>query len=346
MARGDPVIPDSHLVSVVIPVYFNEPNIPVTYRALTEALAALPPGYAWEVVFVDDGSGDRSYDALVAVYETDPTRVRVVKLTRNFGQVPAILAGLQQARGDCCAVMSADLQDPPELIVDMVRRWNGGAVKIVLATRAQRHDGWLSQLLSRTFYRMMRRFAIPNMPEGGFDFFVIDRRVVDIMKSLDEKNTFLQGQILWTGFVPEVVPYERRRRELGRSRWTPSKRIKYFVDGFVTYTVAPVRLITVAGLLVSLLSFAYAILIVVLKLFWSIPTEGWAPIMVSILGLAGVQLVMLGIIGEYLWRNYYETRRLPNFVVESVLASAQGSSGRIAAHSPDAVRTAGGRWSS
>jgi dolichol-phosphate mannosyltransferase len=192
----------------------------------------------------------------------------------------------------------------------------------------------------------MRRFAIPNMPEGGFDFFVVDRRVVDIMNTLDEKNTFLQGQILWTGFVPEVIPYERRRRELGRSRWTPSKRIKYFVDGFVTYTVAPVRLITVAGLIVSLLSFAYATLIVLLKLFWSIPTEGWAPIMVSILGLAGVQLVMLGIIGEYLWRNYYETRRLPNFVVESVLASAQASSERIAAHSPDAARTAGGQWSS
>jgi dolichol-phosphate mannosyltransferase len=142
------------------------------------------------------------------------------------------------------------------------------------------------------------------------------------MNRIEEKNTFLQGQILWTGFKPEVIPYDRRRREIGRSQWTTSRKIKYFIDGFVTYTVMPIRTITMVGLFVSFLSFAYAAVIVVAKLFWNLPVQGWAPIMVSILGLSGLQLVMLGIIGEYLWRNYYETRRLPSFVVETVIRRA------------------------
>ncbi|MDX2169323.1 MAG: glycosyltransferase family 2 protein [Deltaproteobacteria bacterium] len=318
-------------VSVVIPVYFNEANLPLTWAALETALRDLPADCDWEVVFVDDGSGDRSYEALLALRAAAPDRVHVVKLTRNFGQVAAILAGLREATGDCCVVMSADLQDPPELILEMVRRWRRGDSKVVLATRTARHDGSFARWTSRAFYRLMRRFAIPNMPEGGFDFFLLDRQVVELMNAIEEKNTFLQGQILWMGFAPAVIPYERRRREVGRSRWTLSKKIKYFIDGFVTYTVAPVRLITGAGLLVSLLSFAYASLIFVLRLVWGLPIEGWAPIMICILGLAGVQLVMLGIIGEYLWRSYYEIRRLPNFVVETVLRPPRARAGGEAA---------------
>jgi glycosyltransferase involved in cell wall biosynthesis len=307
------------LVSLVIPVYHNEENIPVTWQALADTLARLPAEYTYEVVFVDDGSGDRSYDKLVEVFRAMPERVRVVKLTRNFGQVSAILAGFRVARGDCCVVMSADLQDPPELILEMVERWKSGATKIVLATRTEREDGFLARLTSRTFYRLMRRFAIPNMPEGGFDFFLVDRRVVHLINRFEEKNAFIQGNVLWTGFKPEVIGYKRRKRELGRSRWNLSRKLTYFVDGFVSYTLAPIRFITAFGLVVSMLSFAYAIVIFVLRLLFLIPVQGWAPTMICILMLSGVQLVMLGIIGEYLWRNLYETRRRPNFVIESVL---------------------------
>jgi dolichol-phosphate mannosyltransferase len=306
------------LVSVVIPVYFNEENIPVTWKALEATLRRLPAGHRWEVIFVDDGSGDQSFDRLREVYELHPNRVRIVKLTRNFGQVAAVLAGLQEARGDCCVVLSADLQDPPELILEMVTRWRGGR-KIVLATREQREDGVLARWASRAFYGLMRRFAVANMPDGGFDYYLLDRRVIDLVNRIEEKNTFLQGHILWSGFPPDVIGYTRRKREIGCSRWTLSKKLKYFIDGFVTYTVAPIRLITVVGLLVSLLSFSYATLIFFAKLLWGIPLQGWAPTMISILMLSGVQLVMLGIIGEYLWRNYHETRKLPNFVVELVL---------------------------
>ena len=314
---------DAPLVSIVIPVYFNEENLPITWRALEAALEKLPQGHHWEAIFIDDGSADASYQRLAEIFEAAPDHVRVVKLTRNFGQTAAILAGLREVRGDCAIVMSADLQDPPELIPEMVRRWGQGACKIVLAVRENREDGVLTRLASRLFYRLMRRFALPAMPEGGFDFFLVDRRVVELVNQIDEKNTFLQGQILWTGFEPELIPYTRRRREIGRSRWTLSAKAKYFIDGFVTYTVSPIRLITLLGLTVSVLSFGYASLIFFARLLFGHPIEGWAPLMISILMLAGVHLVMLGIIGEYLWRNYHETRKLPNFVVENVLADPE-----------------------
>jgi dolichol-phosphate mannosyltransferase len=314
--------PSPH-VSIVIPVYYNEENIPVTWAALQATLARMPQNHRWEVVFVEDGSGDRSFERLTELLEKAPGRIRIVKLSRNFGQAAAILAGFRESRGDCCVVMSADLQDPPELILEMVERWAGGKRKIVLGTRVDREDGRFSAWASRTFYRMMRRFAIPNMPEGGFDFFLVDRRVVDFVNDCNEKNTFLQGQNLWTGFEPELIPYVRRRREIGSSRWTLAQRIKYLVDGFVTYTVTPIRVITLVGLVVSILSFSYASFIFFAKLFWRVPVEGWSPIMISILMLSGVLMIMLGVIGEYLWRSYHETRKLPNFVVEAVLEAPE-----------------------
>lgn len=310
---------EPRLLTLVVPVYFNEQNIPITWEALRATLGELPPWLSWEAIFVDDGSGDGSHDALKKVQREHPDRVRIIKFTRNFGQVAAIHAGFQKARGDCCVVMSADLQDPPELIHQMLELWSSGEHKIVLANRQSREDSAFARLTSRAFYALVRRYAISNMPYGGFDFFLVDRRVLDIINETDEKNPFLQGQILWTGYDPAIIPYTRRRREIGRSRWTVSKKIKYFVDGFVSYTETPIRSITVAGLLVSTLSFAYALVILLLKLFWQVPVEGWAPIMITILMLGGVQLVMLGVIGEYLWRNSHETRKRPSFVIESEL---------------------------
>jgi len=304
------------ILSVVIPVYFNEGSLEQTATAVRDVLEPLVGSDGWELIFVDDGSEDGSLDELRRIQRSDPRHCTIVKLTRNFGQVAAILAGFHRARGECCVVMSADLQDPPELIGEMFQRWRTKRSKIVLCTRIEREDSWSVRLTSRWFYRLMGRYAIKNMPEGGFDFFLLDRVVINHVNRIDEKNTFLQGQILWLGYRPEVIPYKRQRRLVGRSRWSLGKKLKYFVDGFVTYTVAPIRLITVAGFAVSILSFSYAGVIVVAKLVWNTPAVGWAPIMVSILMLSGVQLTTLGILGEYLWRDYYETRRLPTFVVE------------------------------
>jgi len=312
------------LISLVIPVYYNEENIPVTWQVLRETLETLPHGIDWEVIFIDDGSGDDSFARLCEVRESAPERVCVLKLLRNFGQYAAILAGLQRARGDACVVMSADLQDPPELILEMARRWADGGHKIVLCTRNQREDGKLAAWTSRIFYRLMRRYAIPNMPEGGFDYFLIDRCVIDILQAVPERNGFLQGQVLWAGHDPSLIPYTRRKRKLGRSRWTLSMKLAYFFDGFVSYSIAPIRLITAVGILVSLLSFGYAGLILGARLVSAISIAGWAACMVSILMLSGVQLVMLGIIGEYLWRTYQTADRRPAFIIEAILDNDGG----------------------
>ncbi|MBW2233370.1 MAG: hypothetical protein JRH17_23575 [Deltaproteobacteria bacterium] len=205
------------------------------------------------------------------------------------------------------------------MILQMVEKWERGKNKIVLATRAGREDGFVAKWTSRIFYRLMQKFAIPNMPDGGFDFFAIDRTVVDLINEIDERNSFLQGQVLWTGYTPVLIPYTRRIREIGRSRWTLASKIKYFADGFVSYSEAPLRLITLVGLFVSILSFTYAALILFFKIFLGLPVEGWAPIMITLLMLGGIQLVVLGVIGEYIWRTADETRKRPAFVIEETL---------------------------
>jgi glycosyltransferase involved in cell wall biosynthesis len=176
-------------VTLIIPIYFNAANIPVTWTAVCNVLNQLPQWLDWEVLFVDDGSGDESYSVLKTLQAAEPHRVRVVKFTRNFGQVAAILAGLQRARGDCCIVMSADLQDPPELILEMLNRWSGGKTKIVVANRENREDGRITRATSRIFYKMMQRYAISNMPQGGFDFFLVDKRVVHTTQAGDRTVT-------------------------------------------------------------------------------------------------------------------------------------------------------------
>jgi dolichol-phosphate mannosyltransferase len=166
----------------------------------------------------------------------------------------------------------------------------------------------------------MRRFAVRGIPPGGFDYFLISRKVLDIMVRMREKNTFIKVQVLWTGFEPKVIPYARRRRQVGRSRWTAGKKIKYFIDGFITYSYFPIRFISVTGIATALLGFLYAAAIFADKLLFNNPIKGWAPLMIVILVLSGLQMIMLGIIGEYLWRNYDEARRRPPFIIDRVIS--------------------------
>ena len=235
-------------ISIVIPVFQNELNIAPTYQALKSEFekAAL---FDFEIVFVNDGSTDNSWEELLKVYNADPERVTLINFLRNFGQVPALLAGFSNATGDCVIAMSADLQDPPAVILQLIEEWDRGH-KLVVATRESRHDGYLNKLTSRLFYRLMRKFALPNMPVGGYDFFLMDRDVVKLLLQMDERNLFLQGQILWLGHRPKLILYERRKRELGKSQWSLSRKIKYFIDGFVAYSFFPIRLVSVLGIAV------------------------------------------------------------------------------------------------
>ncbi len=306
------------LISIVTPVYHNAASLP-DLLACFQRLAARSPADEFEFVFVDDGSRDDSFAVLTALAAGD-ARVQVIKLSRNFGANPAVLAGLSYARGDAVAVIAADLQDPPELIHDMLALWRAGK-KVVLAAREGRDDPGASALLANTFYALFRRFAIKSMPRQGFDFFLIDRQVCALITQIQENNAYLMGLILWLGFDPAVVHYHRRARDprYGHSMWTFVKKLKYFTDSFVAFSYAPVRLATLVGLALGFLGLLYAALIVINHLLFGINAEGWSSLMVVLLVVSGAQMFMIGVLGEYLWRTLDETRRRPRFIVERVI---------------------------
>ena len=303
-------------VSIVIPVFQNELNIAPTYQALKSALEKAS-GFDYEIVFVNDGSTDNSWTELRKVYDADPERITLINLLRNFGQVPAMLAGFANATGDCIVSMSADLQDPPSLVLQMLDEWESGH-KLVVATRESRNDGFVNKLTSKMFYRLMRKFALPNMPLGGYDFFLIDRSIVELLLRMDERNRFIQGQILWLGHRPKLIMYERRKRDLGRSQWSLSRKIKYFIDGFVAYSFFPIRLVSVMGILVFFVGIILSAIIAVETILFGTRAVGWSSLMVALLTLNGLQMMMIGIMGEYLWRNFDETRKRPLYLIEHV----------------------------
>jgi polyisoprenyl-phosphate glycosyltransferase len=303
-------------ISIVIPVFQNELNIAPTYEALKSEMEKID-FFEFEIVFVNDGSTDNSWHELLQVYNADPERITLINLLRNFGQVPALLAGFANATGDCVIAMSADLQDPPAVILEMIEEWNRGH-KLVVATRESRRDGYLNRVTSQVFYRLMRKFAIPNMPVGGYDFFLIDRSIVELLLQMDERNPFLQGQILWMGHPPKLIHYERRKRELGKSQWSLSRKIKYFIDGFVAYSFFPIRLVSVVGIAVFFFGLILSAIIAVQTILWGTKSVGWSSLMVALLTLNGLQMMMIGVMGEYLWRNFDETRKRPLYLIENI----------------------------
>lgn len=305
-------------LSIVVPVYHNEASL-ADLLSEFQSLARRNPQDHFEFIFVDDGSRDNSFETLQTLLQQEP-RMRAIKLSRNFGSNAAILAGLNDASGEAIAVIAADLQDPPELIHEMLTYWRQGR-KVALAARKGRGDPGVTSLTSDVFYGLFRRFAIKSMPERGFDFFLIDRQVCDLVKGIQENNAYLMGLILWLGFDPAVIYYDRRQREkhYGRSMWTYAKKLKYFIDSFVAFSYMPLRATSLIGIGLSILGLCYAIVVILARLFWGIHAEGWASLMVVLLVVSGVQMTMIGILGEYMWRNLDETRRRPRFVVERII---------------------------
>ena len=316
-------------LSIIVPVYYNALNLPETVPQLW-ALADSLPDYDLDLVCVDDGSRDESLEILKRHQAEGPGRMTIVKLSRNFGSMAALQAGLAHAAGDCVGMISADLQDPPELFVEMVRRWEQGN-KVILAVRADRDEPWSQKLFAHLYYGMVRRFALPGYPEGGFDFFLIDRQVVNDLNRIYEKNTNLMSLIFWLGFEPVMLPYVRRRRTKGKSRWTLAKKVKLVVDSFIGFSYAPVRLMSAVGVVTAASAFAYAAYVFFLWSVQGVPVRGYAPIVILIALTAGIQMLMLGVVGEYLWRMLDEVRRRPPYVVDWV----RGADGRVVL--PDSV---------
>lgn len=305
-----------NVFSIVVPVYFNELNLPDTIPQLL-ALADDLPGYRIELVFVDDGSGDRSLQTLLDFQTRHPAQIKIVKLTRNFGSMAAIQAGFTVATGDCVGMIAADLQDPPALFIDMLRHWEKGT-KAVFAVRADREESALQKTLSNGYYTLIRRFAVPDYPAGGFDFLLVDRQVVQEVNRIHEKNTNLMTLIYWLGFQPILIPYVRRSRKAGKSRWTLRKKIKLFIDSFVSFSYFPIQLLSALGFIVAGASFLYGLFIFSFWLFYGIEVKGWVPSMLIMTFTAGIQMAMLGVLGEYLWRTLDETRRRPQYVIDQI----------------------------
>lgn len=307
---------------MVVPVYGNEGSLSELYRRICAAVTGL--GVELVLQFVNDRSPDGSQAVLEQLAAAD-TRVRVLLLSRNHGSFTAIAAGLAQtADCDAAVILSADLQDPPEMIPELVARWQAGK-KVVLCARRRREDPGLSKLLARTFHWLYRKAVMPDMPPGGFDFCLIDRCVVRVILQSSEKKTSLTGLIVWAGFERDVLFYDRAERVHGHSMWTLRKKLSYAFHAVAAFSSFPLRAFVLAGLGLTLLS---GLGIASVLAAWSLgllTTPGWSSVIVLELVILAVLCLGFGIVGGYLWNNLEQTRKRPLFIVEKSIGGPDKS---------------------
>jgi dolichol-phosphate mannosyltransferase len=271
---------------------------------------------------VDDGSGDGTFEALCRFEAENPDKVKVVKLVANAGSYNAIVAGMELATGDCNVVITADLQDPPALMVKMYDYWKKG-LKLVIANRKERDEGFFKSLFANSFHWMMKRLALPNLPDGGFDYVLFDRMVREEVVRMKEKNTNSLFLMLWMGFDFVSIPYIREERKIGKSRWTLKKKLKLFVDSFVSFSFFPIRAITTLGFILGFAALLYGIFVIVARLSGIIDSQGWSSLMLVLLFVSSFQMISMGILGEYLWRTLDASRERPNYLVEKVIFNSK-----------------------
>jgi dolichol-phosphate mannosyltransferase len=301
-------------LSIVIPVYNEEAVLPALIsrlQAFTERLTPL----VTEIILVDDHSSDRSLELLKDAYRDD-SRFRYARLAKNSGSHVAVMAGLAQARGGCSVFLAADLQDPPELILQMLDLWRAGH-HVVWAVREEREGVSGTDLfMANTFYRLLNLLGEVNLPPRGSDFALLDRKVVDALLKSAGSNPSIGGEIARLGFSSAQITYTKEKRAAGDSKWTLKRKLKAFADAFVSFSYAPLRAMSYLGMLFSLLGFAYALVVICLRLMTRTPVQGWASLIVVVLVLGGVQMMMLGILGEYLWRTLEAARHRPIYFLE------------------------------
>ena len=309
----------SKLISIVTPVYRNAGSITKSYKQIcNEFELTLANRFPFEIIFINDGSDDGSQEELEQIHLADK-RVKVVHLIRNFGQGAATEAGHKLAKGDAVITISADLQDPIELIPKMISAFEGGS-EVVICYREGRGDPFLSRLFSRITFQILR-LSHKNVPPGGFDYYLMGRKAMDIFNSYGFQTRFFAGDVLWPGYPTTLIPYFRRKRTIGKSQYSFWRKLKAFIDMTLDASYLPIRLISMVGMLTASLGILYALSIVISWAFnLSVrPFVGWAPIIVSVLIVGGLNMLMLGIIGEYIWRIYDQQRKRPNYIVKNIL---------------------------
>lgn len=302
-------------ISIIVPVYYNQDNLLPLYADLKEKVLS-KINIEYELIFVDDGSKDKSYEVMKNLAKLDEN-IKTIRLSRNFGEHSALLAGLSQCTGDCAVRKAADLQEPSEVILDMMKKYEEGN-KVVLAVRADREEPITQKAFSNLYAFLMRKLALHNMPKGGFDTFLIDRQIIDLLVKMQEKNTSLMSQILWAGFETATVPYIRKKREIGKSRWTLSKKIKLVYDSLLSFSYFPIKMITSVGFLSFLISLILLVVIIGKKFAGIIDVEGYTSIIMIMLMGFGIIMLSIGVLGEYLWRTYDAARSRPPYIIEKV----------------------------
>lgn len=300
-------------LSIVVPIYYNADSLEDMYIDLKEkVLTKLECEY--ELIFVNDGSGDESYQVMKRLKEQDEN-IRNFSLSRNFGSHAAILCGLEHMTGDCAVVKAADMQEPSELILDMLESWKRGN-NVVLAVRQERNESFKQKYFANLYYTLVRKMALSNMPEAGFDIYLVDKKVVNVLSALDEKNSSLACQILWSGFKTDMVPYVRLARQVGKSRWTLAKKLRLVMDTLFSFSTVPIKAVTTIGIFSFCGAIVWAIAEIVFKLMGMIDVSGWTTLFIFNLFSFGVIMLTLGILGEYLWRTFDASRNRPPYIVE------------------------------
>lgn len=312
------------MYSIVIPIYNEEETIPELVRRLTAVMDAL--SRPSEVIFVDDGSRDASFRLFHELHQRD-RRFKVIRFSRNFGHQVAISAGIDHASGEAIMIMDGDLQDPPELLPEFLKKRDEG-FDVVYAVRKKRKEPLFKKLAYFTFYRLLQRVAAIDIPLDAGDFSLIDKRVADALRAMPERHRFVRGIRSWTGFRQTGLEYERDRRFGGEVKYTTAKLLRLALDGMFSFSYVPLRLASYVGLGISLISFAMALFYFLQKLFVGIDTKGWASTIVIILFLGGVQLLTVGIIGEYIGRIYDEVKQRPLYVISERVGFESGTTVR------------------
>lgn len=300
-------------LSIIIPVYFNEDNLIPLYEDLkSKVFDKLEIEY--ELILVNDGSLDKSYEVIRELAEKD-SNVRGISLSRNFGSHAAMLCGLAECTGDCAVMKAADLQEPSEMILEMLDEWKQGN-NVVLAVRSGREEGFFQTFFANTYYWMVKKFALNNMPKGGFDVFLIDRKVIEVLKNLDERNSALTGQILWSGFKTQKIYYVRQAREIGKSRWTLAKKIRLVMDTLFSFSSLPITVVSSIGVFSFIGALIWAVVVLICKLIGKIDVSGWTTLFIFNLFSFGIIMLTLGILGNYLWRTFDASRNRPPYIIE------------------------------
>jgi len=303
-------------ISIIVPVYYNEQSLPLLFKSLLileERLSAKKVSV--ELIFVDDGSGDGSFAELLKIRIQRPS-TKIVKHSRNFGSIRAIKTGFSFVTGDCFTFLAADLQDPPYLIEQMVDYWLNG-VKYVTCVRVHREDPLMTKIFSAIYYKLVRFFVVKDFPEGGFDLFLMDRIMLPYMLH-SGKNINLSIFAHSLGFAPQVLYYNREKRQHGKSRWTMTKKMNYFIDSLVGFSIIPLRLASWIGVAVAVPSFIYGIIVVSFVFIKGVVVPGFAAVATLAAFFFGVLLILLGIIGEYIWRIFDQINGAPESVVEII----------------------------